>query len=67
MDVEGKGLQALLDNPAVAAELDRRNLSFRLDLTMAYLRRVHFVVYYGGEEFKDEGDLIFNAVSTRPV
>jgi len=27
------------------------------------LRRVHFVVVYGGDEFKDEGGLLFSAVS----
>jgi len=63
LDVEKQGLQAMLDAPAVKAELGRRNLSFQLDLFMAYLRRVHFVVFYGGDEFKDEGDLLFSAVS----
>lgn len=63
LDVEKQGLQAMLDAPAVKAELGRRNLSFQLDLVMAYLRRVHFVVFYGGDEFKDEGDLLFSAVS----
>ena len=53
----------MLDAPAVKAELGRRNLSFQLDLVMAYLRRVHFFVFYGGDEFKDEGDLLFSAVS----
>jgi hypothetical protein len=60
--LEEDGLQKLLDTPAIKAELGRRNLSFRLDVVMSYLRRVHFVVYYGGDEFQDEGDLIFLAV-----
>jgi hypothetical protein len=51
-----------MQEPSVAAELGRRSLACRLDLTMAYLRRVHFVVYYGGDEFADEGDLLFSAV-----
>ena len=63
LDVEKQGLQAMLDAPAVKAELGRRNLSFQLDLVMAYMRRVHFMVFYGGDEFKDEGDLLFSAVS----
>jgi len=66
LDTEKEGLQAMLDAPGVKAELGRRNLSFQLDLVMAYLRRVHFVVFYGGDEFKDEGDLLFSAVSHLP-
>lgn len=60
--LDGEGLEAVLSAPAVKAELERRNLSFRLDVVMAYLRRVHFLVFYGGDEFKDEGDLLFSAV-----
>ncbi len=59
--LEAEGLQTLLDTPAVKAELGRRNLSFRLDVILAYLRRVHLLSYYGGDEFKDEGDLLFSA------
>lgn len=60
--LDGEGLEAVLSAPAVKAELERRNMSFRLDVVMAYLRRVHFLVFYGGDEFKDEGDLLFSAV-----
>jgi hypothetical protein len=60
-DASGNGIAALLAAPAVQAELQRRSLACKLDVILAYLRRVHLVVYYTGEECKDEGDLLFVA------
>ena len=59
--VEG-GINRILEIPALVSELERRVPTFKLDLIQAYLRRVHFFVYYGGDEFSDEGDLLFGQV-----
>eukprot|EP01035_Chromulina_nebulosa_P018410 gene18410-24113_t len=33
----------------------------KLDIAIAYLRRVHYVTFYGGRRFKDEGHLLSRA------
>eukprot|EP00595_Chromulina_sp_UTEXLB2642_P002638 CAMPEP_0196764796 /NCGR_PEP_ID=MMETSP1095-20130614/6875_1 /TAXON_ID=96789 ORGANISM="Chromulina nebulosa, Strain UTEXLB2642" /NCGR_SAMPLE_ID=MMETSP1095 /ASSEMBLY_ACC=CAM_ASM_000446 /LENGTH=592 /DNA_ID=CAMNT_0042121265 /DNA_START=558 /DNA_END=2332 /DNA_ORIENTATION=- len=33
----------------------------KLDIAIAYLRRVHYVTFYGGRKFKDEGHLLSRA------
>jgi len=59
--VEG-GITRILEIPALVTEFEKRIITYKLDLIQAYLRRVHFFVYYGGDEFTDEGDLLFGQV-----
>lgn len=60
---EGQGITALLEEKPVVAELARRPVTYKLDLIAAYLLRVHFFSYYGGDEAESEGDLLFTNVS----
>ena len=47
-------LSSLLDSPCGTA----LGPTDKLDIAIAYLRRVHFVVYYGGRRFRDEAQLL---------
>lgn len=39
----------------------------KLDLVCAYLKRVHFFIYYRGQQCKDEGDMIAARGACRAV
>ena len=59
----GTRLKAMLDAqtagyPERLTGLLRLSPTHILDLAVAYLRRVHFVVYYGGMRYRDEGQLL---------
>lgn len=46
-----------------SSELAGKSPIEKLDLTIAYLRRVHFVVYYGCRRYRDEAHLLSSAPS----
>lgn len=49
---EESNLQSIFKLPAVLESCEKP--TDKLDITIAYLRRVHYVVFYGGKSFIDE-------------
>jgi len=55
--LDESGLSTLLDKLEVIEHIEAKPTAL-LDVTIAYLRRVHFFNYYTGQQCLDEGDLI---------
>ena len=51
-------LLSVLQAAAAASAESTLSESDRLDISIAYLRRVHFFVYYSGKRFRDEAHLL---------
>lgn len=60
---EEQSLKALLSVLEKDSALSRSALMDKLDVTLAYLRRVHLVMYYIGKRFRDESQLLSQSPS----
>jgi hypothetical protein len=60
---EDKDIPAASNLTAILDSLTDLSPSDSLDVGMAYLRRVHFFVYYSGKEFEDESELLAKSSS----